>query len=125
MIYLLEFLKGILIAFGIIAGFVICLIYVTHEIKNKLKKNNEYEADDLIKPFEKYLLKINYEENYEQIKQVEKIIEELKAGTVTDEIYLFKIKKDTSIHLIDENDDTAIRVVPNYTVIKKKEIQTV
>lgn len=116
MIYLLEFVKGILIAFGIIAGFLITIAY----IMSKAEKEDEYEADELLKPFEKYLKKVHEDENYEEIIQVETIVNSLREGKVEDDVSNYKIKKDTSLHLNDEDGKTALRVVTKYIIVKRK-----
>ena len=117
MSYLLEFIKGILLSFGIIAGFIISVAWFIY----KTGKEDEYEADSLIKPFEIYLERVNELEHYEQIKQVENIIAELKSGKVVDDVKQYKIKKDASIHMNDEDGKTALQFVYKYIVIKKIE----
>ena len=113
----MELVKGILLAFGVIIGFFIFIAWIMH----KAKKEDEYEAESLVKPFEKYLQKVNEDEHYEQIKQVENIISELKAGKVSEDVKRFKIKKDTSLHLNDEDGRTALRIVNRYIIVKKIE----
>lgn len=110
----MELVKGILIAFGVIIGF---LIFVALIVK-KANKEDEYEPEELIKPFQDYLQKIEEEEVYEQINIVKNIIYELKAGKIIRDVENFKIKKDTSIHLNDEDGRTAIKVHNKYIVVK-------
>lgn len=113
MSYLLELIKGILIAFGIILGFLIFILWLS----GKINSDDEYQAEDLIIPFQKYLKTISESEQYEQIREIENVIFDLKNGDIKSAIK-FKIKKDFSIS-IKNDDGTSFKFTLDYTIIKK------
>ena len=115
MIYLVELVKGIFLSCGIIVGFMLFIVFIIY----KTSKGEEYEADELIEPFEKYLEKVMLYEYFEQITQVKNIISELKSGKVIDDVKQFKIKKDISIQINEKNDTSIFNFKNNYIVVEK------
>jgi hypothetical protein len=119
MIYLIELLKGLFLALGIIIGFV---IFDTRIIPQK-NKYKEYDPNDLIQPFKDYLLKIYNRGNYEEINIVAKIISDLELGKIINEVYMFRIKKYKYITLDNEKGKTFIKLDKKYIVLSIKDLK--
>ena len=117
MIYLIEIFKGIMLAFGVIAGFTIFLFYIIHRVS----KEEQYDANDLVDGFKQYYEKICDEENYEEIEIVKNIISELDKGVISKDVSDFKIKKQSSLQIMDEYGKTSITVNHKYIVLNKIE----
>ena len=117
MIYLLEFIKGILMSAGIIIGFFLFAYFLVKGVSKNINPDEDYDPEDLIVPFEKYLKKCKDEENYEEIPKVEAVIANLRNGSL-DGIEAFKISKDYSVHVKDDDNNTSLRMVKDYLVVK-------
>ena len=116
MIYFIQFLNGILISFGIIIGFV---LFGSIIMKN-VNKEDAYNSNDLLEPFNYYLIKITQEENYEQINLVKNIILNLKKNIVIDDVNLFKIDKDVSILMSELDGKSEIKLHKKYIILGNK-----
>lgn len=109
--FIVEIIKGVCIAFGIVLGFISVYIIVALN-KKKLK----YQPSDLIKPFERYLEQIKQQEEYEQVNTVEQILADLNQGIINTNISLFEIAKNSSILLNTKDDNTEIKFINEYIV---------
>lgn len=116
MVYIIEIIKGICFA----AGFVIAMLITIGMLIRYMAKSEKYEADDLIEPFQNYLGKVKIEEHYEQISEVERIIDQLNQGILPTQLTGYQIKSDNALHLSDENGSNVFRVVKKYVVVAKR-----
>lgn len=119
MIYLLEFLKGICISFGIIIGFIIAIVFIINKL-TKYKEKPKYKTDKLYDAFSLYLNDLIINEKYEDIDDVNLILQELKNNILVDNIYTYNIKKDTTLIISDVDKKTAINFVDTYIILNKK-----
>lgn len=124
--YLLEIVKGILMAFGIVIGFIMCGILIAKGIKSKKNSKKNYDLDKLSNAFKTYLSDLILQEEYEEIRSVEEIITKLDKKEKPPEIDDYEIKVNTSVVLggmkEDSDDDkTTIDLVEKYKVIGKKD----
>lgn len=111
-----SFLNGIFFSLG----FFITLFFFTLFIIRGLsgKKKTTYKTDELLPAFKSYLSIIKEKEKYEEIIDVEKIIDELIKGKVPDNLDKYNIKKDNSL-IIKQNEGSGseIAFVNKYKVI--------
>ena len=110
--FLLEFVKGISQCFGFVFGIFILLFLMK---LMKPKDDNDNEIPLLLKAFEDYLILIKQQEKYEELTVVENIIKDLKNNIKSNDIKLFKIKKDSSLSLNDKDDNTSLfKIIKEY-----------
>ena len=117
MSYLIELVKGIILAFGMIIGFVIMAVTI---IKLAKRKDGKYKAEDLLPAFNEYLAKVKKDELFEQIKDVDAIIAELGKGIVPETVKNYFIKRDTEVQTSDENGAPSFKIVTKYIIINRK-----
>lgn len=116
---LAELLKGAMLAIGLFAG-IMFIITMLYKLYQKKKGNDRYEASDLLIPFKNYLQKAHREEWFEQIKEIEGIIDELEKGNVPILIAFYKIKTEPEIYMESKTEGrTVIKVGKKYDVLSR------
>jgi|SRR6478735_6326664 len=114
-----ELLKGLMLAAGFFSGMIVIVVIFYNWYKKK-KSDKQYEAADLLGPFKSYLKKAHQEEWFEQIKEVESIIEKLEGGVVPVAIAFYKIKTDPEIYMESKDEGkTTIKIGKKYSVLSR------
>lgn len=115
---LYAFFQGLMIAFGIVVGFLVPFFYIVHKIRKRSAKK-KYEIPELILAFEKYLHDVTHDENYEIINEINGIIDSLKKGVTPEIMETYNIKKDVSILIKDNKGGQHIKFINEYKIIGK------
>lgn len=117
--HLSQFLQGLLFAGGFVAGMCIVGWFIYRALT---KGDDDYEARDLFDAFKVYEGKLTDDEHYEQIREVQSIIGELKKGNIPDLVKDYEIESETSVIMEEEGDSKqVIRWKEHLTVLRKIE----
>ena len=112
--YFIEIVKGLLMAFGIMLGFIFS---VTLLMKAKTKANTRHSAEELLAAFKEYLTDLKNLEQYEDIEEVMSIVAKLEEATVPEIVNNYTIKSNPSLIIITKDEATEMRVTNTLKVI--------
>ena len=111
-----SFIAGFTSVLGAVVG--VLVVFMLIPLKKKSKKVN-YEAGDLIRPFEIYLDELAERDRYEEMELVILIIDHLREVKIIESVHCYHIKKIPKMIFRSHGSDTEFRFLSDYKVIQR------
>jgi hypothetical protein len=113
----MTFLSAIGTGFGIMIGMMLFILTIIILVKVLGKKKAKFTKE----LFLEYRDKILSEENYEEVKVVNNIIEKLERGENPKELIMYDIESDNEVVMrTGKNEEASFKFKKNEKIIKKK-----
>jgi hypothetical protein len=116
MAFVLEMLKGLILGFSVIIGMMLCIMLF---VKLAMRQKEEYDPAKLAAAFSDYLQIVHDTEQFEEIREIEFILDELKALRMPEAIDKYKIITERLIKVDTERSSRFLKLITKYQIAGK------